>query len=459
MQEPAGRRRGARTAVAWLAAVLALALAMPFSGTAAADELEERKAALDAAQQQVQSEYEYLDADIARTVAELALLRDQLPARQEALTAAEGRVDTAAAKVADLRDRLSLAQETRTSLTQQIERDAQAMTEAERKVGQIASQAYKNGGMPSSLSLMLGADGAENLSGSMGLAEHALRNQNAALARLSEQNATNLNSEARLAAVEEEITDLENQASAALAAEEEARNEAAAEKEKLDGLIGETETLNNQLEEQKPAIQARLSNIQAQQQQVTNDIAERQRRQLEEARRAAEEAARRAAEEAARNGQGGVAPQAPVAPSAPSSFGLRHPVSAPVSSGFGWRATPPGTIDFLGNGGYLHSGLDYAATCGTPVYAPAAGEVWRADQGQGEMIGSGNRVVLNHGVMGTNVLATNYFHLSSFVVSVGQYVQSGQLIGYVGNTGNSAGCHLHFETMLNGNLVDPMGLL
>lgn len=454
-----------RKTTAGVVASAVLALMLAFNGAASADELDDRKAAIEAEQQKVQETYEYLDAETSKKVAELAIYQQQLPAAQQALADAEGRVSAAAGKVSALTDRVALAQETRNTITAQIEQDQAAMDDTENVIGQIAAQAYKSGGVPSSFSLMLGADGADSLTDSMGLAEQVLRNQNAAMQQLSQQNATNVNSEARLEAVEEEISNLKAQAEAALVLEQEARDSAAAEKAKVDALIEQTAAANAALEAQKPVIQAQLASLETAKAKATADIAERQRRLLEEARKAEEariaEANRRAAEEAARNNKPAPPAEVPsLTPTNPSAFGLSRPVQASISSGFGWRATPPGSIDFFGTGGYLHSGIDFAASCGTPVYAPASGEVWRADQGQPDgMIGTGNRVVLNHGVIGNSALATNYYHLTSFVVSPGQWVDAGQLIGYVGTTGNSTGCHLHFETVLNGALVDPMGLL
>ena len=154
-------------------------------------------------------------------------------------------------------------------------------------------------------------------------------------------------------------------------------------------------------------------------------------------------------------------PQAPYAPvtGSPSAFGLRHPFAGdvPITSGFGWRATPPGTIDFYGTGGYMHTGIDFGAACGTPVYAAAAGEVFSS--GWNSADGGGWRVKLSHGVVEGTSLTTIYYHNSSIVVSNGQRVSQGQLIAYSGNTGNSTGCHAHFETWLNGVAVDPMRLL
>lgn len=127
-----------------------------------------------------------------------------------------------------------------------------------------------------------------------------------------------------------------------------------------------------------------------------------------------------------------------------------------MTSRFGWRATPDGTIDFLGRGGYMHTGLDFGTPCGTPVYAPASGKVWYAD---GAIASGGNRVVLTHGVVAGDALSTIFYHLTRSVVSPGQKVSKGQVIAYAGSTGNSTGCHLHFETILNGNPVDPLSVL
>ncbi|MHA7281714.1 peptidoglycan DD-metalloendopeptidase family protein [Arthrobacter sp. TMS2-4] len=513
-KRPHAHRGRAGVSIA-LAAVLTLGSGAPV----AADELEDRKSALEKEVAEVQQSMEYLDEDIAETIGALRTYQDQLPEAQQSLADAQGRVETAADDVGALAVRVDLAQETKTKIAEELRADREEMDETREVIGQIAAEAYKNGGVPTNVSLLLGADGVEDFTRSMDMVDQALRSQNAAMARLSEQNATNVNSQARLVAVEAEIAKLKEKADAALAAEQSARDAAAGEKAKVDRLVADTSALSAKLQDQKPVIEAKLAGVEKAQQKVNADIAERQRRQIEEARKAEEarqkaeqarqkaeqervraeaeaaaaaeearrraeaeaaaeaETARRAAEAAAANKPAPppvqpqvVTPVAPVIPdppdipvppvappSGPTAFGLRAPVSAPISSGFGFRPTPLGTIDFNGAGGYVHTGIDYAVGCGTPLYAPAAGEVWYADSGV--LPGAGNRIVLNHGVVGGNALATNYYHLTSSVVSVGQRVSAGQLIGHTGRTGNSDGCHLHFETMLNGALVDPLGLL
>jgi murein DD-endopeptidase MepM/ murein hydrolase activator NlpD len=122
-----------------------------------------------------------------------------------------------------------------------------------------------------------------------------------------------------------------------------------------------------------------------------------------------------------------------------------RPVPGPIVSGFGYRDNP------LGGGTGFHSGVDIAAPYGTPIRACKAGKVVIASW-QG---GYGNAVVLDHG----GGMGTLYGHQSSMAVTPGQTVASGQVIGYVGSTGNSTGPHLHFEVRLGGTPVDPVPYL
>ena len=93
-------------------------------------------------------------------------------------------------------------------------------------------------------------------------------------------------------------------------------------------------------------------------------------------------------------------------------------------------------------------GIDIGAPCGTPIKAAGTGVILSAGFNSG---GYGNMTLINHG----NGLSTLYGHQSSIIVSAGQSVTQGQVIGYVGSTGKSTGCHLHFEVRVSGNPVDP----
>jgi murein DD-endopeptidase MepM/ murein hydrolase activator NlpD len=119
---------------------------------------------------------------------------------------------------------------------------------------------------------------------------------------------------------------------------------------------------------------------------------------------------------------------------------LIWPVSGPVTGSFG-EARP----------GHMHAGIDIAVPEGTPIHAADSGQVAL----MGWVGGYGNYTCVQH----TGSLSTCYAHQSSFATSNGAHVSQGQVIGYSGNTGNSTGPHLHFETRVNGSPVDPMGYL
>ncbi|WP_346655222.1 M23 family metallopeptidase [Arthrobacter sp. 260] len=118
-----------------------------------------------------------------------------------------------------------------------------------------------------------------------------------------------------------------------------------------------------------------------------------------------------------------------------------------ISSPFGNRISP-----ITGIGGEHHSGQDFSSPCGSAVLAAASGTVtfvgWHG-------FGGGNRVVIDHG----NGLESSYNHLAVSSVEEGESVDRGQTVAQTGSTGASTGCHLHFEVLVDGDPVDPMGWL
>ncbi|MFJ3956467.1 peptidoglycan DD-metalloendopeptidase family protein [Arthrobacter sp. NPDC090010] len=462
-----GRRRSLVRRTVGGTAVAALLMGLGL-GPGFADNLDDQQQALQNKAADVQASLEFLDGKIAKSAADLTLYQGQLPGAQQALSDAQGRVAEAASEAQALAARVDAAQQSKAKLSQQIDQDTSKSDETKKLIGQIATQAYKSGGVPTDLTLFFGATDQEKLVSGIDLANQALRTQNAAMEKLNQQKAIHVNQSARLSAVEQEISDLKAQADAALAREQAARDEASRKKAQVDKLVADTTRLNKELSASKPQIQAQLAKVNDQQNQVASQIKARDERLrqewLAEQRRKAEEAAAEAArqnqQQNQNNGGGGNTggEYVPPAPGPISAFGIRGPFDGnpPITSGWGWRATPPGTIDFWGTGGYMHTGVDYGVGCGTPVHAAAAGTVvvggWLNN-------GGGNTVQISHGVVQGNALTTVYYHNSSVVVSPGQQVSQGQVIAYSGSTGNSTGCHAHFETWVNGSPVDPMGLL
>lgn len=114
-----------------------------------------------------------------------------------------------------------------------------------------------------------------------------------------------------------------------------------------------------------------------------------------------------------------------------------------LASGFGMRTHPIYKVK------KMHTGIDFAAAIGTPIYATADGTVASVEV---KFSGYGKLVEIDHG-FGYH---TRYAHMHEFNVRSGQRIKRGDLIGYVGNTGLSTAPHLHYEVLINGGQVDPV---
>jgi murein DD-endopeptidase MepM/ murein hydrolase activator NlpD len=124
--------------------------------------------------------------------------------------------------------------------------------------------------------------------------------------------------------------------------------------------------------------------------------------------------------------------------------GMVQPVNGHITSGYGLRRHP--ILGYV----RMHSGVDFGAAYGSPIFAVSDGNVAFA----GRHGGHGNYVKVDHG----GGLASGYGHMSRIVVSPGQRVQAGQVIGYVGSSGLSTGPHLHYEVYQSGRTVNPMSV-
>lgn len=129
--------------------------------------------------------------------------------------------------------------------------------------------------------------------------------------------------------------------------------------------------------------------------------------------------------------------------SVPAIIPLSNKELTRTASGFGWRIHPIYKIS------KFHNGMDFTAPEGTEVYATGNGTVVKVQSSQR---GLGKHIIVDHGFGYQSI----YGHLSNFNVRVGQRVQRGEVIGYVGNTGLSVANHLHYEIKLNGVNVDPV---
>jgi murein DD-endopeptidase MepM/ murein hydrolase activator NlpD len=133
----------------------------------------------------------------------------------------------------------------------------------------------------------------------------------------------------------------------------------------------------------------------------------------------------------------------------PGSHGFLRPVPGAVTSAFGIRLHPVLKV------WKLHDGTDFAAACGTAIRAPYAGVVTRDYYSSAY----GNRLFVSHGRVAGVQVGTSFNHAARYLVRSGQRVSRGQVIGEVGSTGLSTGCHLHLMLWLNGRLSNPVSWL
>jgi len=209
--------------------------------------------------------------------------------------------------------------------------------------------------------------------------------------------------------------------------------------------LGELVRARQEQERMAGALQARISEFQAEadtvaQQEAGLSTLIRTKEQEVAAQLAAAQAQLAASAQAGPPARAG-SPRAPDpgADGRVSGSGLAWPLRGPVTSPFGSRW------------GRLHAGIDISAGMGTPIRAAKAGTVIFA----GTMGGYGNVVIIDHG----GGFSTLYAHQSRLGTSDGASVAQGQVIGFVGSTGHSTGPHLHFETRVNGSPQDPMRYL
>ncbi|MCR5173510.1 MAG: peptidoglycan DD-metalloendopeptidase family protein [Oscillospiraceae bacterium] len=166
-----------------------------------------------------------------------------------------------------------------------------------------------------------------------------------------------------------------------------------------------------------------------------------QRRLEEERRKREEEAARQAAAASGSSSSSSGSSSSSSGVTGTGSFSWPTPSCWGITSDYGYRVHPI-------TGAYrLHAGIDIGAVYGAQILAADSGTVTASYYHWSY----GNMVMISHG----NGYTTLYAHMSSFAVSTGQSVSKGQVIGYVGSTGQSTAAHCHFEIRYNGNYCDP----
>lgn len=451
---PAPARRRPLQAVVAVLAALAVALPALAVGTppAVADDLsnrraaaEQRAAAADQRAADLAEAIEELSGELADALARLAEVEAQLPAAQARLDAAVAAAQAAQREAEILAARLQAARDEEAAITEQIAVDDAREVEIRAAIGQMAREAYKGGRDVSGMSVMLDAESSQDFVEKYGLVSTALRTQTQVLDELTALAAKNKNAQARQTAVREKVDELKVAADAKLEEARRAQAEAEAAKAEVERLVAEQQQRRADIEARKADAQAQVAANDAERAQVASELAaiiEAQRVQREK-----EEAARRAAGQTGGGGQGSAQPGG-ARPGAMFANPTAHNPMV-VTSEYGNRLHP--VLGYY----RLHAGIDLRDRCGEPVYAGRDGTVQWARQRSGY----GGQVMIDHGWVNGSSLMSSYNHMSAFTVGSGTQVRAGQLLGYAGNTGTSAACHLHFEVYVNGATVNPRSYL
>ncbi len=462
-----------RTAAGVVSLVVVATLATPVAIAQAGPEDTKRK--VDASIGALKGDLDETDAALTSAYVALQRTQSQLPGARAALTSAEQAESDAVERDHELGRRLEVSKAQEGKAVDALAGTARDAAATRTVIGGIARQAYQTAGM-GEISVALQAQSADDFATRVVLVDTALRIQGDALARLAVLRADTSAARSRLTAVRRQSALLKAQAAAHLLQTQAATRAAAAAKAGVDVLVARQGSQVATVASRKRAERARLDALQAQSQQLGAQLAEiaRQARIKAARDRAARAAAAARAREAVQRKRAAAArARARAARSAHRSSGSSSSGSSDGSSG---SSSPPPSSGGFTSSGYLtepvdnayvtsefgmrfhpilhywrlHAGIDFGVACGTPVHAAAEGQVVSAGWGGGY----GNRIVVDHGLVGDVGLATTYNHLTSIVVHSGS-VSRGQLIGYSGTTGSSTGCHLHFETYDNGLPVNP----
>lgn len=427
-----------------------------------------------------------LGGDLDDTSVELIEADRKLSETNTAVEDAEDAEEAAQQELVDAKDEaeriageLKVAKANEERIEASLDDNADKQEDSKEAVGAIARESYKSGGV-GNLALTLDALAGEgDAVEDMAMARTVLRVQDNAMGRLSTQQADEVNEQDRLAGVRRDVVELQDDADASVIRKRTARDEAKETTGELERLQTQQQADRDALDTEKETFEGQLADAQTESDDLEAELvllAEEKHglKTKEEAdrQRAAQEKARKLADERAGSSPGSNPPsengtsksKPKPKPESPTESSFDSAPSAAPRPSSGALLSPPTTTARTSEFGYrfhpilrtqkLHAGTDFGGACGTPVRAAADGSIVSTPRTRG----GGNQIVIDHGVQRGVNLTTTYKHLSRYALRSGK-VTRGQVVGYIGTTGLSTGCHLHFETRENGIPVNPTSWL
>lgn len=417
-------RRTAPAVVLALVAVLG-----PLSGPGVSDDgdLKDRARAANRAVERAKADFDHSSKELAKATNRLQGAQQRLGAARAKLGRTQGRLSDARAKEERLADRLEEAQ---TRLSEARRDLAAARAEVEQQRLQLADTVtgYYQQGSPELvvLSSMMEAKTPADLVRKDELSRVLVDQEKGVFTDLDDARAAVQDRADQVADATDEVAQRQADAADHVSLLERLTDRARDERSTVAGLVDDRRDARSDAAKARAADRRKLRKARQQQAKLEQMLRKR---------------AAAAKKRARANGTAtGVQPG--------SGF-LSYPAGSRITSPFGWRTHP-----IYGYRSF-HDGIDLAPGCGVPITAAASGRVvssyWSDVYG--------HRLTVDHGYQRGVGLATVYNHAERYTVGVGQHVDRGQVIGYVGNTGWSTGCHLHFSVMVNGGAVPPSNWL
>lgn len=404
-----------------VALALAVLLMLPVRTLATTiDEVQNRQEELKQENEDLQAKIDALKEDEEAALAYQEELTGKIDENEQKIDQARATIEEMNGKIKELEARISLSEEKYQGTIEAFKERLKAL--------------YVSGGSSlGALEILLDSESLSEFFTRQELVEVMAQRDQSMLDQLDAYMEETQSDREELVAAQQEVADSKK-------AIEAAQDELEVLYEENDLLVASLEGQQAQAQEQIAANEAEDAELQAQLEAL---IAERNRQEEEKRQQALQN--QQAQNGGSDGGEGATQPS--------GGTGV-EPVTPGLQSGFSpiWPLPGVGVGSITGHFGDMyfngpHNGLDIGAGYGTPIVAAQAGEVISAQYHWSW----GNNVLIWH----NETFSTRYAHMSSIAVSAGQYVEQGQIIGYVGSTGESFGNHLHFEVYYGGSRVDP----
>ncbi|MEN0071211.1 MAG: peptidoglycan DD-metalloendopeptidase family protein [Propionicimonas sp.] len=411
-----GRRRAGRR---WFRLLIVgsilLGLFAASAPAASADSLQDQRDKVRKALAKTKSSISQAQDEVKAASASLEDSEAQLAKARQELSYVKGKLAKARAKDAEIAEKLKKAETELEKSEARVTQGEADLAEQERLIGDVARTAYQQQSNLVSLKVLLDSESVGEVADRVQWTELIFGNTAGEMDRLEQLQLELEQARAEREKARASVAEQRRQSKAQVAEVKQLADAAAAQEAEVAALVAENKRLRDTALHELEASKDEYDKLEKQEASITKKI-------LAEIAKS---------KELKVNSKGFIRP---VKASPGSPFGMRyHPIL------HYWR---------------MHWGLDFGAKCGAPLYAMADGKVAQVLK-TSQSNGLGNWTVINYGKYKGANISSGYAHQSRIVVRAGQAVSQGQIVGYVGTTGLSTGCHLHLQIYKNGVRVNP----